>query len=425
MGFLHDLTKATPPNHEPGFVVSRPKISSCNRKVTCHFQTIRDASIFFNDNVFEVEFYEDVSDVPESILVIPALSTLVPIAWRLGEDILVYEVDEAFTLSLDLLKKSFNNLYCGHRFESNLRCKLVNNRRDTSASKLNGLLFSGGVDSTFSFLNLSKDQPPHLFSIWGSDIACDLFEAWNVAYRGICEFADRHGTSASVIKSNFRAVLNYHELQQKLRGGDLNCWWGNVQHGLGLLGLCAPLAYKRGIESIYFASSDEHHFDIPWGSHPDIDNNVFFSGSRANSHGLTFRRQEKIRYVVEHCMATKQPMKIRSCWHSKHGDNCGLCMECFRTFMAFLAEGVNPSDYGFPMGVAELNEILYRFENKHYFYIHHYSEADLNHLDDIKTRLRSFSFPIYDSYRWIIDWVISTDFRQLEGNRHATDVIGG
>jgi hypothetical protein len=66
---------------------------------------------FLTDTDPYIRYSEDVSDVPKSILAVPLLSMLCPVAWLTGADVYVDEIDETFLDSLPALHGAYAALY--------------------------------------------------------------------------------------------------------------------------------------------------------------------------------------------------------------------------------------------------------------------------------------------------------------------------
>lgn len=76
-------------------------------------------------------------------------------------------------------------------------------------------------------------------------------------------------------------------------------WWHEFQHGMGLITLMAPVAYKEKVRRLYIASSYTADVkNLICTSGPSIDNFVQFSGCEVVHDGFESNRQEKVRYIV-------------------------------------------------------------------------------------------------------------------------------
>jgi hypothetical protein len=134
--------------------------------------------------------------------------------------------------------------------------------------------------------------------------------------------------------SSYRADIN----------GD---WWTRIMHGLALLGLCAPLTHTDKIGKLYIAASWYEEFQRPWGSHPEIDNKVRWTGTTVTHDGYELSRQEKIEIIAQYIMKNDPQLRIRSCLDPHKGENCSRCEKCSRTIIGLELAGINPNEHGF------------------------------------------------------------------------------
>jgi len=131
-------------------------------------------------------------------------------------------------------------------------------------------------------------------------------------------------------------------------------WWASVQHGMGLLGVCAPLTAIRDIRNLYIASSATRDkaqgLGLPWGSHPLIDGNVAWADVKAIHDCPEWCRQEKIRYAIKPFIElTNHYPRFIVCNDTgrRHVLNCGRCEKCCRTIVGLALEGIDPNRCGF------------------------------------------------------------------------------
>src|SRR3990170_5479577 len=82
------------------------------------------------------------------VLNIPALSIVLPLAWITGADVHVGELDATFAESMNALQLEYKRVYPRAPFKTNLIVNdLVEGEENPDGA---ALLFSGGVDSTYS-----------------------------------------------------------------------------------------------------------------------------------------------------------------------------------------------------------------------------------------------------------------------------------
>src|SRR5690606_31194052 len=105
---------------------------------------------FKADNPFYVEYDQYIGQVPESLLVIPLLSNIMPMSWFVGFDVYIKECDRTFYDSLNLLKAQFLEFFPDNDLGGQLYVEqLIDNK---IAGNNTSLLFSGGLDSYDSLI---------------------------------------------------------------------------------------------------------------------------------------------------------------------------------------------------------------------------------------------------------------------------------
>lgn len=312
-------------------------IEVANNKIGTKIEYSENIKKYFLTDYFYVKYDQDITSVGKSILYIPIISNIITVAWAVGADIYVEELDKTYLDSLSKIKPVFKKWYPKFSFSTNLYVgNSVSNQFNGGGY---GLLFSGGVDSLTSFIK-HKDKHPELFTVWGADIPVYENDFWGRVRNRICLFSNREGVNVHFIKTNMQQLLDQNLLAREYK---LAGWWGPVSHGLMLLGLVAPLTTK-GIETVLIAASHTKDFKEPWGSHPSIDSNIAWADVRVVHDGYELSRHEKIRYIIEHPAYLPY---LRVC-HSSHSDyNCGHCEKCLRTITALILEGVDPKNCNF------------------------------------------------------------------------------
>ena len=159
-----------------------------------------------------------------------------------------------------LLKDEINIIYPLKKFKTEIIVDdLVENGVEAEGT---GLLFSGGVDSTYSLIS-NWSKKPHLIMIWGIDMHPypEHAEHWNKLESIYSEFSVRNNLEFSLIKTNASQILNYnrieHDYHKILHSNRLRL---NHQHSLIVIPHVAPLSINR-FNEVLFAASD--HPNIP------------------------------------------------------------------------------------------------------------------------------------------------------------------
>lgn len=298
-------------------------------KLTIKIDCSENIKKYFLTDYAYVEYDQDMTNIGKSILYIPVISNIITMAWAVGADIYVEELDKTFIDSLSKIKHVFEKWHPQFSFSTNLFVdKVISNQFNGEGC---GILFSGGVDAVTSYIR-HKDKNP------------DLFMSWDMTLP-VKEFSNRSKTQLKnicIIKTNMQQVLHQKLLRKEFKVGE---WNESISHALRLLGLCAPLTTK-GIGTVYIAASFTADFDEPWGSHPLIDNNLAWANVKVIHDGYELTRHDKIKYIAKY---PEYLSDLRVC--NNHKDyknyNCCRCEKCSRTITALILEGIDPRNYNF------------------------------------------------------------------------------
>jgi hypothetical protein len=282
----------------------------------------------------------DISAVGNSILAIPIVAAIAPIAWAVGADVIVPELDATYSSSLARVKAVYKDSHPNFSFSGNIQPqKEVTNR---FGARRIAMLFSNGVDSLTSYLK-HKQEKPDLFSIWGvMDIPPTEGKFWGRMWSDVTDLANQDGVKAFQIKTDVYRNINYELLGRKFG----SMWWGGAAGGLFLLGMCAPLTAVRGTGTVIIASSYTRDFKEASAFHPSIDNNISWADVSVLHDGYELSRQQKLKYL---CQNENLPYlsRLRVCWDSAHKTNCGNCEKCLRTIAGLALEGIDPNKCNF------------------------------------------------------------------------------
>src|SRR5208337_2111719 len=254
---------------------------------------------YFNTDVFFVKYEENIRDVDDSILYIPAIANIAPVAWAAGAGLHVESLDRTFLDSLGIVKNIMHNMYPGFSFSGDIHAdKVVEN---AFKGKNVSMLFTSGLDSTTTYIR-HRGEKPCLFSF-------KTYTPFNPPLQTLItghirRFSEEEGVPVSFYDSNLMIFLNERQLLEDFgRYLPQPSWWASVQHGMGLLGLCAPLTAHRGANKVYIASTANKNMmknrGDPWGSHPDIDGNVSWADVKVVHDSIEWSRQEKIGFAVK------------------------------------------------------------------------------------------------------------------------------
>ena len=217
--------------------IDKVKYSDSGKKINYLYRYSKGISKYFNSKEsFYCHYDIDVSEISESIAIIPFLANIAPIAWFAGFSIELNEVDKDFIEALEIIKNEFSNDYPNIDFScSKIQAKkLVKNNYVATES---AMLFSGGVDAYATYFRHYKENPD-LITVHGADVEIEDVKQWNrvVQLNENEELLKKN--IKHYIKSNLR---DFYSHKVDLLLPDLG-WWGKVQHGLALNGLIAPIS---------------------------------------------------------------------------------------------------------------------------------------------------------------------------------------
>ncbi|MBN1171402.1 MAG: hypothetical protein JXA67_04440 [Micromonosporaceae bacterium] len=319
-------------------------------------------------NDFWVEYpgLENLADLDDAILVIPALGTVATIAFALGTPVVVERIDQVFATAVETLAPMFGGMYPDFRPEGfALLGERVAPRPGVPVERERALLmFSGGVDSTSSLIG-HRDEVSALLSVWGADVRSSDSALWSQLWDLVRAGALTAGRQLLVARSNMQDVVDGPALTRRYRstlGG--GTWWGAVQHGLALCTIAFPAAASLGLPRVLLASSDLGHPPVPWGSTPQTDRQIRWSRGRVEHDQPGMSRLRKIMDVIAPYVRDGGQLTLAVCFQpgrGREGVNCGRCEKCLRTATQVLTAGIPPWEVGLPLSpqtVAHARECL-------------------------------------------------------------------
>lgn len=304
-------------------------IQSSENKVVVKLDISEKIRKFFLSTEFSVEYGIKIKDIDESILVIPVISTIMPIAWATGANVYVEDLDKSYLDYLNEIEQTFRGMFSLFSFSGKIFVQNVVSNK--FSNKGYALLFSGGVDSLASYIR-NKDNKPTLISIWGADIPLHEPEFWNNVSQRLLNFAETEGVEINFVKSNIQEIPNSGLLTNDYK---VESWWGSVSHGLILLGLCAPLTVEK-IGTIFSASPGKGIVD---GTNILFDKSITWADVKNVHDSSEISRQEKIKILKNYPQCLSY---LRVCWRQHFEYNCGYCEKCLRTIVGLLLEDIDP-----------------------------------------------------------------------------------
>ncbi|HEY49462.1 MAG TPA: hypothetical protein G4O13_05390 [Dehalococcoidia bacterium] len=296
---------------------------------------------YFITDTFSIKYDSaiDLEKTGESILAIPIVSMVAPIAWAVGADVRVRELDATYLEAMANIKDIFRDICPQFSYSGNIHAeKAVVN---TFGGSRTLLPFSGGVDSLTSYLR-HKEEKPDLVLVCGVQVPLFEREYWRGMRSDILSIANRDGIKALFIDTSLLRDINF-ELLSRQFGIE---WIEHIAGDLVLLGVCAPITAPRAIGTVLIAASHTADDKESSAARPFIDEKVSWAGVRVVHDGYELRRQQKLGYI---CQTGDMGYlsKLRVCRESVVRENCGKCEKCFRTIVGLTVEGVDPNNCNF------------------------------------------------------------------------------
>ena len=376
--------------------------------VKYNFSVSEDIADFFTTRQYFIEYGESMEDVPESILTIPFVATLMAFCWVTNTVLWVRELDRTFYDSIPHIKRAYQEIYhyfpfSGRVVPSILKDNSISDPRDDHKALL---LFSGGADAHATYIR-NRSKNPLLFNIQGWYGSIDAVDSVADAdKRDINTFAGSLNLEAAHSKSNFALVVSskFDKTFKKSLG---DSWWHGFVHSMAFISIAIPLAFKRGIHEIIIASSLTTGLNHLCASNSTTDSEFRFAGTGTTLHdAFELNRQDKIRLICKFQKELDRPYFMRVC--SFHDSNCCECEKCLRTVLGIVAEGSDPELFGFNID-KPLTEHWQGVMDRRIAMMGFGSE-NVIHWPHIKRRMKENYKKMNQEQKDLIDWFMAFDF---------------
>ncbi|WP_226007312.1 hypothetical protein [Natrinema salinisoli] len=382
------------------------RLTANDGTLECSVRASADLERFVTDEPFRTSYDVSIADVPDGVLAIPVLAQVCPVAWANGADVYVDEVDATFARALEDVAESLSAMY--EFIDGGTLYARSTIDPDPEGTDETGLLFTGGVDSTYSYVR-HREESPTLISIRGWTITPDAGddEKWDALRSRVSSFAHEHDCETAFVQSNMLSFLDHPMLLAHYKRHVDGGWYSSVGHGLGLLGLCAPLAYARGMTDLYVAATHWDGIDLEWGSRPDIDDHVRWAGTQCHHDGYDLTRQERLDRIADYVRTESPTLQLQTC-NDRMDGNCGVCEKCYRTAVGLRLSGLEPDDHGYPFDDGDYHRLRRSLERGEWVL-----GRDERHMwADIRERVRDTE-PATPAERTFFEWLETVDLDDL------------
>lgn len=328
-------------------------------------------TIFLRENLF-VEYQTDINlnDLDFTIITMPLIMNTIGMIWISGNDYSIDQMDRELYHSLELVRGIFRRFYPSTSFNGNLIPKELVDTRSYPVDKVNGIAlpFSHGLDSLCTSMRLRK-TPQLLITARGlPDTPISLWDRnWRFTIKSIEHYADLHGHSISLLKTNFHEFFNWKYLCTF--SPEIYNWRICMVEGLGWMGLAAPILTAKGYTSFVLPANCDWGTIHPGADCPLINDNVRYAGISNKSEGFELTRMEKNKEIAKICNEEnlEKPYLMICEKILPKRRNCCKCEKCAASILSFLLLQEDPAEYGFTMPIDEFYEYFkstFIFENK-------------------------------------------------------------
>lgn len=363
---------------------------------------------FFNSDIFWVEYDQDMTNIPESILSIPFIGNFLAFSWLTNSVLWVKETDKTFYNAISRIKNSYQELYPYFKLKGRfVSAKIIDNDPQQTDTNRTIILFSGGLDAHTSYIR-NKNTNPILCNIQGwYNNPKDINKVAEADFTDISSFANKQNINHSFVKSNFAQILSMNKIDKEYKNKIKDSYWHGFIHSMAFISLSIPIAFLNKISKIIIASSFTIGDSQICASYPTTDNEFKYAQSGHIIHdAFELNRQDKIKILVSHQKNTLNPYPIRVCSFNDY--NCCKCEKCFRTILGLIAENANINNFGFYINdnlrhywenIINSNIALMGFNSEKIIYWPH-----------IKKRMYE-NYPYMNKeYQEFVNWFLNFDF---------------
>jgi hypothetical protein len=348
------------------------QVKAVDNKLIIKLDLSEDVRHFFLRDNFVLHYDKCIDDIDESILTIPPLFVVAPVAWAAGASVYVNRLDRSALNSLLRVRPIFRQWYNFSSSGTIVAKDLVDNKFN---NKQKALLFSGGLDSTASYIQ-HKEEYPTLITLLRGETYPYEDAYYNKVKNTFRKFAKEEGIKIHFIRTDLwdthSNVVNNELLTRQF--GVLE-WWMKVSHGLMILGFSAPLTVKN-IGTVYIASTFARDYEARTGngSHFLTRTNISWADVKVIYDGADFTRQEKIKYVLKEnqgycknlriCSPVMNPGYYKNGSSDSHDKNCGICQKCIESIIGLVLEGIDPAQCNFDINNSVLDYVKRLFKTR-------------------------------------------------------------
>lgn len=298
---------------------------------------------------FELPNSYDLHNVPEGILTIPFVGSVMCVTMLLGIGIKVHCLDENYYNSIPRIADTYHSMFPYADFCFDVIVDEVKDYTYTPREKPS-VFFTGGLDATSALIEHIEEKPT-LINIWGGDIVLHDIDTHSALEAYFQRLTTQIKNDYVFVRSNCRYFFDDHKvtlfLSTILRQTDDHGWWASIAHIPSMVSTIAPLLFVENIGFHYIGSTYSESSTGFDANNEKMVNSISFSSCTFLSVDKDIDRCEKARKIVGYCTENNLRIELMVCWHQIAAQNCSHCEKCYRTILDILSCKADPNDYGF------------------------------------------------------------------------------
>lgn len=304
-----------------------------------------------NQTLF-VEFPEgyNLNDVPEALLAVPFVGSMICVTMLLNIGIEVPQLDKNFYNSIPKVANVFHKMFPYANFCYEIKAnQLVDCSYETTSTT--SVFFTGGLDATSALIE-HIDEKPLLVNIWGGDLLLTDKDANKTLHQYFTKLTNQIGNEYVILKSNCRRyfseiVLEEDVLLKLIKPEHNHGWWASIAHILSMTSVIAPLLYIKRIGHHYVGSTYAAYSAGFDANNKDMLDAIKYASVYFDVVDDKLERPDKAKKVIQYCESHNLKVELKVCWYSKASVNCSHCEKCYRTILNILNNHADPNNYGF------------------------------------------------------------------------------
>lgn len=300
-------------------------------------------------------------EIPEAVLSIPFIGTMLGVAMLYQIPIKVKDVDANYFESIKKIETIFKKMYSKGNLNLIVESERITEVKASEKEPTTSVFFTGGVDATSALIEVI-DKMPLLINIAGGDIALSNQKAHeNLKKYFQLLKKEIDGLDYCFVKSNCREFFReytFDKICKKFIAREL--WWGywaSIAHIVVMTAIIAPTVYSKNITRHYIGSSHSSQDSAFDGNNEELINAISYGNCKFISADADLDRNDKVKKIVDYSRNRHVNFKLQVCWQKKEGLNCCECEKCYRTMMNILSAHGDPNKFGLRYDGNKMREI--------------------------------------------------------------------